>query len=223
MNIEGIDIEWLGHDTFRIKNKEGKVIYFDPFKISGDVKADYIFITHEHDDHCSMEDIKKIMTDQTIIVAADKCQSKLAEIEEQIKFFVYMIPDELTDAGDIKVQTFPSYNIDKFREPGVPFHAKEDNKVGMVILVDGKRIYHAGDTDNIPEMADIKNIDIALIPVSGTYVMTADEAAKAVEVIKPKKAIPMHYGDIVGSKEDAEKFKSLVSGDTEVIILEKSN
>lgn len=111
----------------------------------------------------------------------------------------------------------PAYNIDKFRSHGVPFHPAGDGKVGFVVDVDGTRIYHAGDTDNIPEMRNLKNIDIAFLPVSGTYVMTAPEAAQAAKVINPKLAVPMHYGDLVGTEEDAKKFKESAGVPSKII------
>jgi len=211
VHIDGLDIEWLGHDCFKIKFDD-KILYFDPYKINDTEKADYIFITHEHYDHCSMEDLLKIIDRKTIIVAAQKCQKDLEKIEPRVKFITWMIPDELTDAGEINVESVPAYNVNKFSEPGKPFHPKGENRIGFIIKLKGKRLYHAGDTDHIPEMASLKNIDIAFIPVSGTYVMTPEEAAKAVILFKPNIAIPMHYGSIVGSKSDAERFKSLAAG-----------
>jgi L-ascorbate metabolism protein UlaG (beta-lactamase superfamily) len=119
--------------------------------------------------------------------------------------------------GNVQIEAVPAYNVNKFREPGKAFHPKGESRLGFVVEMDGTTVYHAADSDLIPEMQHIK-CDIALLPVSGTYVMTAEEAAQAVAAIKPKIAVPMHYGAIVGSSSDAEKFKSLVK-DCQVEIL----
>lgn len=202
MKILGFDIEWLGHDCFKIKTD--RVIYFDPFQIGENEKADLILITHEHFDHCSPKDLEKIIKSETSIVAAASCKSSLDKFSDKTKEIVYLKPNERKDLNGILIETVPAYNVNK------NFHLKTDGKVGYVITLNGKRIYHAGDTDLITEMSSLGKIDIALLPVSGTYVMTAEEAAKSVQLIKPKVAIPMHYGKIIGNKSDAEKFKQLV-------------
>ena len=205
----GLDIEHLNHACFRVK-AEGMVVYFDPYKISDhEEKAGVILITHEHYDHCSLEDIRKILTPETVIIASQKCQAVLGKLDEsEVKFVVYMTPDERTDHERLAVDTIPAYNTNKFREPGIPFHPKEDGRIGIIATIGGKRLYHAGDTDHIPEMASLKNIDIAMLPVSGTYVMTATEAAEAAKIIRPKIAIPMHWGaGVAGTRADAEEFK----------------
>src|SRR3989338_4038147 len=184
MDIEGINIERLNHDCFKIK-AQNKIIYFDPYQIELQEQADLILITHEHADHLSLKDIEKLLKQ------------------------------------GITIETIPAYNINKFRAPNMPFHPKQDGRVGFIITVNGKRIYHAGDTDCIPEMQQLKNIDIALLPVSGTYVMTPEEAVQAVKIIKPKIAIPMHYAAVVGNDTDAEKFKILATPFCQILILPK--
>ena len=109
----------------------------------------------------------------------------------------------------------PSYNRDK------DFHPKQKAWLGFIVEVDGVKIYHAGDTDFIPEMKDLK-VDIALLPVSGTYVMTAEQAVEAALAIQPKLAIPMHYGAIVGDDKDALAFKESLKGNIDVLILPKA-
>lgn len=199
------DIHWLGHDTFKITGE--KVIYTDPFKIKKKDTADIILITHEHFDHCSPDDVKKIQGTNTVIVATSDCAKKLTGSVKIVK------PCDKITVGGVEIEAVPAYNTNK------QFHTKDKGWVGYVFTVSGKIIYIAGDTDYIPEMKTFKNIDIALLPVSGTYVMTAEEAAKAALDIKPKIAIPMHYGSIVGNKNDADRFAEKLKGKIEVVIL----
>ncbi len=216
---EGIAITWLGHDSYLIE-KEPLRIYIDPFKIDNAKTASIVLITHEHFDHCSVEDLQKIVTPQTIIVCPHECMSQMSKIEPAD--VVLMAPGDTKTVAGVAVTAHPAYNLDKFRDPATktPFHPPEDGKLGYVLDL-GVKLYHAGDTDNIPELAKV-HCDLALLPVSGTYVMTAEEAAAAAKVIKPKIAIPMHYGSIVGKEDDATKFKQLLEGtDIQVQILEK--
>ena len=208
------NIKWLGHDSFLIKKE--KIIYIDPFKIKDTKdKADLILITHDHFDQFSLDDINKIKKSSTIIVGPEELKEK---IDGNLKL---LKPFQSITIENIKIDTIPAYNVNKFRAPGKVFHPKEDNKLGFIITIDGKKIYHAGDTDLIPEMAQLKNIEIALLPVSGTYVMTSEEASQAVDIIKPKIAVPMHFGSIVGDKKDAGRFKKLVGNKCQVEILEE--
>ncbi len=216
---EGIRIRWLGHDGFRIEGS--KLIAIDPYNVkvkSGD-KADLLFITHEHFDHCSERDYSKISDSHTVGIAP-----RIAETCLNLERKVVVEPGKEYKVGGVKFRTIPAYNINKFRAPGVVFHPKEDGRVGYVIEINGVKIYHAGDTDKIPEMKDLE-VDIAMVPVSGTYVMTAEEAAEAIKEMKSVKvAIPMHWGEIVGSKRDAERFAELVKQyrpEVEVVILER--
>ncbi|MBC8263158.1 MAG: MBL fold metallo-hydrolase [Anaerolineales bacterium] len=203
------NIHWLGHASFRIEND--KTIYTDPIKLKGKPpKADLILITHDHSDHCSPDDVAKLAKDDTIIVTIAAAAQKLKGDARVVK------PGESLVVQGIPIETVPAYNVSKFRSPGVPFHPKESGHVGFIITVGGVRIYHAGDTDVIPEMDDFE-VDIALLPVGGTYTMTADEAAEAANRIQPKVAIPMHHSDIVGSVKDAQRFRDLC--EVEVVIL----
>ena len=199
------DIHWLGHDTFKITGR--KVIYTDPYKIKRKDTADIILITHEHFDHCSPEDVKKIQGPETVIVATPDCAGKLPGTLKTVK------PGDRVTVDGVEIEAVPSYNTNK------DFHTRDKDWVGYIITIDGRRIYLAGDTDYIPEMKTFRNIDIALLPVSGTYVMTADEAVKAALDIGPKVAIPMHYGSIVGGRADAERFAEALKGRIETLIL----
>lgn len=212
-DYHGLKISWLGHDSFLIKN--GKTILIDPFKVpSIKDKADIILISHEHYDHLSLDDIKKAANENTTIVTIPAVKKELSGVK--VKEVKAGKPGDKIKIGDVQIDLVPAYNLNKFREPGKVFHPKEDGKVGFVIGMKGLRIYHAGDTDAVPEMKGLKP-DIALLPVSGTYVMTAEEAAQAAKMIEPKLVIPMHYGKIVGSEQDAQKFKQLVSYEVQIL------
>jgi L-ascorbate metabolism protein UlaG (beta-lactamase superfamily) len=210
---QGVKISWLGHDSFRIKN--GNTVIIDPFKIRPiPEKADILLISHEHFDHLSLDDIKKVCSEKTTIVTIPACKKELSSMK--VREVKAVKPGDKMAFGDVTLEVVPAYNLNKFREPGKPFHPKEDGKVGFILSINGVRIYHAGDTDPIPEMKGFKT-DIALLPVSGTYVMTPEEAAEAARMIKPKLAIPMHYGTIVGSVNDAERFKQLATCPVEIL------
>ena len=213
MKFNNLSLERLGHDGFKIKNS--KIIYIDPFKIKDDEKADLILITHEHYDHLSPDDINKIYTDKTIIIASEGCKDNLSNFKN-IKLAK---PGDKLKINDVEIESVYSYNINKFRSPGNPYHRKEDKKLGYVLTVNNTRIYHAGDTDLISEMSDLKNIDIALLPVSGKYVMDVNEAVESVKIIKPKIAVPMHWGSIIASRKEAEEFKEKASKYCKVEIL----
>lgn len=203
-------IEWLGHDAFRITEGD-TVVYIDPFKIEGGPTASLVLVTHDHFDHLSANDLERIRGEGTVIAAPPG--SEMAWPYEA------MGPGEERELAGLKVATVPSYNVDK------KFHPKDKGWVGYLLTIGGQVVYHAGDTDHIPEMDGIV-CDIALLPVSGTYVMTATEAAEAARDIRPRvKAIPMHYdGGVVGTREDAERFAQLLEGSgIEVEILDKSS
>ncbi|MBN2538625.1 MAG: MBL fold metallo-hydrolase [Deltaproteobacteria bacterium] len=188
------NIFWLGHSAIRIDGE--KVIYIDPWKLKDPKKADIILVSHSHHDHLSVEDIGKIQKNDTVIITTQDCASGLLGDIRIVK------PGDVAQIGEISVEAVRSYNIDK------AFHPKENNWLGFVVTVMGKRIYYCGDTDLIPEMESIR-ADIMLVPVGGTYTMNAGEAARAVNMIKPETAIPIHYGDIVGTAENAERFREL--------------
>ncbi len=171
----------------------------DPFQLSSPQEpADIILITHEHFDHCSPKDFSQLLKQTTVVYAAEACGTDLS-----VPKLVTVRPGERYEERGIVIETVPAYNIDK------TFHPHDGTRVGLVITVEGQRIYHAGDTDFIPEMKELRDISVALVPVSGTYVMTAEQAADAVDSFMPKLAVPMHYQSIIGSQADAERFMEL--------------
>jgi L-ascorbate metabolism protein UlaG (beta-lactamase superfamily) len=207
------NIHWLGHDTFRIDGP--KTIYFDPYELGeGNPNGDVILISHDHHDHCSPEDVTKIQEDDTVIVTIASAAEKLTGDVRIVE------PGDTVEVQGIAIETVPAYNVNKFRNPGEPFHPREAGHVGFVVTVDGKRIYHTGDTDFIPEMADLEDIDIALLPVSGIYVMTAEEAVEAAEAIQPEIAIPMHVGKGIGSLEATKTFEEKAPVDVVILGME---
>jgi L-ascorbate metabolism protein UlaG (beta-lactamase superfamily) len=201
------NVHWLGHDTFRVDGPP--VVYVDPYELPGKpLQADLILITHDHYDHCVPAEVAKIRTERTVVVAPAAAAAKLPAPVQ-----VLAPGQEGTFAG-IKVRAVPAYNTNK------RFHPKSAGMVGYVFTVAGTTYYHAGDTDVIPEMQNLAP-DVALLPVSGTYVMTPDEAAQAARAVKTKVAIPMHYGAIVGSQDDANRFASLLAGSGIEVVVKK--
>ncbi len=203
------NLVWLGHDTFLL-TAAGKAVYFDPFRLPTAVRvADLILISHEHFDHCSPEDVAKIQHEDTVIVTDGSSAAKLKGDVRIVK------PGDSITVGAFQVEVVPAYNLDK------KFHPKTLGGLGFILTVDGVRIYHAGDTDFTPDMKNIR-ADIALLPVSGTYVMTAEETVEAALAIRPELALPMYYGAIVGTFNDAQRFEELLKGNVEVKILRKA-
>lgn len=205
MKTGEIEIQFLGHSGFLITCKD-QVIAIDPYNLSDKIKkADLILITHTHYDHCSIKDIEKLSKEGTTIIIPADAQSKITKIEN--------VNMEIIETGDeikwnsIKVEAVPAYNIDK------EFHPKNEGWLGYIIKFDKTIIYHSGDTDKIPEMSRLTgygkhgNNFIALLPVSGNYVMDSDEAAEVASLLSPHLCIPMHYGaGVAGTPEDAKNF-----------------
>ena len=214
-SYRNVKVHWLGHDSFVLQGS--KTIVIDPFQAKGDFKGDLLLISHEHFDHLSEDDIRRFTSPSTTIIAPKVCQEPLGKFRNEKKF---VSPNDKVEVKGVRVETIPAYNLNKFREPGKVFHPKEDGRVGYIVTIDGVKFYHAGDSDATPEMKTV-DVDVALLPVSGTYVMTAEEAAGAAKAMKIKVAVPMHFGNIVGSRADAERFKKLLEGSRAVEILEK--
>ncbi len=205
------NIHWFGQAAIKI-NAEDKVIYIDPYRIKKKDKADIILVTHEHQDHFSKADISKIVYDKTILVAPETCKNSVKGV---IPGKVVLLKSGMShEVDDIKIEAVPAYNIKKTN-----FHPKSNVWLGYILTVNGVRIYHAGDTERIPEMKNF-NCDIALLPLGQTYTMNSvKEAAEAALDVKAKIAIPMHYGLYEGTPEDAKTFKNLLEGKINVIIL----
>lgn len=217
VTMEGIT--WFGHASFSFADQNGNRIYYvDPFHLPTGrnlEKADIIFVTHAHQDHLSPEDIRLLLKETTIVVATQD-SLKTLEISQQ-KFPV--VPNEEYVLKGFNFRTIPAYNTNPDRP-----HKKEYGWVGYIFEINGLKIYHAGDTDYIPEMDLLKNenLDIALLPIGGTYVMMPQEAVEAANAIAAKKTVPMHYKMLLGdkTKEGEELFKKGVTK-SEVVFLEE--
>ena len=201
-------VHWLGHDSFRFDGPP--VLYVDPYELaSAAPAADVLLITHEHFDHCSPEDLARCRTPATVVVAPAAAAALLPG-----PVTVISAGQELR-VGSLHLRAVPAYNT------GRRFHPREAGGVGYLFEIGGKLVYHAGDTDHIPEMTDLRP-DLALLPVSGTYVMTAEEAAAAARSLCARAVAPMHWGSIVGGRADADRLAELLRGSgIEVSILER--
>ncbi|MBU5537506.1 MAG: MBL fold metallo-hydrolase [Candidatus Aenigmatarchaeota archaeon] len=204
------NLSWFGHASFSIEDKIGKKFYFiDPFDLkrlpSG--KADAIFVTHAHYDHWSPNDIRKLLKPDTTVIATNGCEN----LNLPSNAFMIVEPDRTFTIAGIRVKTVPAYNVKPER---LNYHPKENKWVGYIFEINESRIYHAGDTDFIPEMKNLVNIDVAMLPIGGTYTMDVKEAIQAANTIQAGVTIPMHYRRLLGNKAKAaeEEFKSGVKG-----------
>lgn len=202
-----LNVKWLGHATLMFT--AGKIIYIDPYQLKGNPqKANMILITHDHYDHFSETDIAKIQTDDTLIIMPASTKKTIPGNICTIK------TGDILRFDDITVEAVPAYNTDK------NFHPKSARNVGYILTINNVRYYHAGDTDIIPEMENL-NVDVAFLPVGGTYTMTSAEAAEAARLIKPKVAVPIHFNSIVGSMNDALTFEKLCDCPVTILPQEK--
>jgi L-ascorbate metabolism protein UlaG (beta-lactamase superfamily) len=200
----GISLQWFGHASFKIRYDK-TIIYIDPWKLKeAPHDATLVLVSHSHYDHYSAGDIAKVSGPQTKLIASSDVAAKEQGGEA-------ITPGATIETGGVRITGVAAYN------PNKQFHPKANNWVGFVIEVGGKRIYYAGDTNLTDEMKTIKNIDIALLPVGGKYTMNAEEAAEATKYIKPKVAVPCHYGDIVGSQSDADRFAKLAASCAKIL------
>lgn len=190
-------------------------IYIDPYKIENEThNAKYLFITHSHYDHFSIEDIEKVRNEDTIFFVTPDCKEKLLEIGVDEKRIVTVVPDEMYKFNKIEVQVIPAYNVNK------EYHKKEYGWVGYLIKINGVTYYITGDTDVNEDIQNIK-CDVLFVPIGGTYTMDYKEAADYTNSIKPKYVIPIHYGTIVGKKEDGIEFAKLLDTKIECLIFNK--
>ena len=205
------NIEVLYHSSIRI-NKE-KTIYIDPFKIEKNYNdADIIFITHDHYDHYSEEDIDKVINENAVIVIPEELLTKVLKNGINKNAIITVEPNQKYMVQGIKFETVPAYNTNK------TFHPKENGWVGYVIEINGIKYYIAGDTDITEENKKVK-CDVAFVPVGGTYTMDFKEAAQLINQIQPKVAVPIHYGSVVGTKQEAEEFIKLLHTNIKGVIL----
>ena len=203
--LEGIEV--LYHSSIKIKKET--IIYFDPFKIDREYHdADIIFITHNHYDHYSEEDINKIRKENTKIVAPLDLLDNLLTLGFTKDNITLVKPNENYKVNGLTFKTVPAYNTNK------SFHPKEKNWVGYLLDYNGITYYIAGDTDITEENRQVK-CDVAFVPIGGTYTMNYKEASELINEIKPKIAVPTHYASIVGKKEDGIKFAKLLDSEIE--------
>jgi L-ascorbate metabolism protein UlaG (beta-lactamase superfamily) len=212
-------VEWLGHSGFRVTVGRQRV-YIDPYRVSADApKADLILITHGHYDHFSPQDVERLTEPHTELIAP-------ATVAERLNGRVHSIAPgeeiEPTAVRSVAVRALHAYNTSKRNSDGEAFHPRTAGGVGFDLNVRGERLYHAGDTDVIPEMDSVHGVDVALLPVSGTYVMTAAEAAEAARRIQPRVAVPMHWGENLGTRQDALEFSRRAPDGVEVVLMEKA-
>jgi L-ascorbate metabolism protein UlaG (beta-lactamase superfamily) len=209
-------LDWLGHSGFRIRAGKAHV-YIDPYRVpEGSPPADLILITHGHYDHFSPQDVERLSTKRTWLVGP-------AAVAERVSGQVHSIaPGELLEdelVRGVHVGAVAAYNTSKRNADGKVFHPRDAGWVGYELNLWGERLYHSGDTDVIPEMDRLTGVDVALLPVSGIYVMTPQEAAEAARRIQPRVAVPMHWGSHIGTEADARAFAD--QAPVEVRILEK--
>lgn len=209
--LKGIEV--LCHSSIKIS--KDKIIYIDPFKVDKEYSdADYIFITHEHYDHFSVQDINKVKKENTVLIMPESMKDKLVKEENTFNNVVFAMQNNSYNLDELSFDTVHAYNIDK------TFHPKEKNWIGYILYLDGFSYYIAGDTDITEDSLKVK-CDVALLPVGGTYTMTYKEAAELANSIKPQTAIPTHYGEIVGDKEYGNKFINLLNNIHGEILIDK--
>ena len=203
-------IEVLTHSSIRIRSDQG-TIYVDPFQIKEEIHdADYVLITHPHYDHFSIEDIRKVIKDSTVIVAPESMIDDAEEFAHDVKDIVGVRPGVTTNVNGLELEAIPAYNTIK------PFHPRRAEWVGYIITVESKRIYISGDMGLTKDARQVR-CDIAMVPVGGTFTMDARKAADLINTINPEYAIPTHYGTLVGRKNDGKTFASLVKETIKVV------
>jgi L-ascorbate metabolism protein UlaG (beta-lactamase superfamily) len=202
---------WFRQSAFLYRG-DGLTVYIDPWGVTTDDKADVLFITHAHYDHFQPDEIEKVRKRDTKIFAPADVARELSGNVTPVK------PGDAIDAGVLKAQAVPAYNT---AEERLEMHPKKNNWVGYVITLGANTYYHAGDTDHAPELSKVR-ADVAFLPIGGTYTMDAVEAAEMAKAMGPKLAVPMHFGFVVGTPSDAERFAK-EADPVKVQILEPTN
>lgn len=196
-------VSWLGHASFLISGK--KTVYIDPWKIDGEPHdGDVVLVSHSHYDHFSEEDIRSVLKEDGSVIGS-------ADVISELGRGSVINPGDTMQVGSIHIKGVPAYNTEK------EFHPRENGWLGFVVEMDGIRVYYAGDTDAAEEMEGLGDIDLALIPVGGTFTFDAGEAAEAVSRFSPKKVLPYHWGDVVGNRKDAQKFAKKAQVPVEIL------
>ncbi len=204
------ELEVLLHSSIRIAAE--RTVYVDPFRIDISYRnADVIFITHAHYDHFSPEDIVKVAKEDTVIVVPEAMTEDAKAICQADMSVIGVRPAQSLSVCGIPVETVASYNINK------DFHPKQNEWVGYIITLNGIRYFITGDTDSNPDNRKVL-CDVALVPVGGTYTMDAKEAAEFVNLIKPKFAVPTHYGSVVGKPGDGDTFAKFVDPSIQTVL-----
>jgi len=196
-------LSWLGHASFQISGMY--TVYIDPWKIDGEPHdGDFVLVSHTHDDHLSPDDIRSVLKEDGRIIGS-------ADVIKEIGKGIALAPGEEYEEKNIRIIALPAFNSEK------DFHPRENNWLGFVVEMEGKRIYYAGDTDTIEDSDQLKDLDIALLPVGGTYTFDSEGAAEAADRLKPAKAVPYHWGDIIGNRKDAVKFSKKAGVPVEIL------
>lgn len=212
--IESVEVDWIGHATVKLEDSDGKVVYIDPWSEvmkNKTGKADLIISTHNHFDHFDKKAIQALKKRSTVLVCTE---NSISEVPEDLSHKVIK-PGTGVDAKGVHIRGVHAYNIDKFREPDTPYHPKGFS-TGVIFELDGIKFYHAADTDPIQEMERLweENIDVAFLPIGGKYTMDQEEVIAAIQMIRPEKVVPIHYGYIDHTDADIEKFKEEVKEKT---------
>lgn len=196
-------LSWLGHASFLISGT--KTVYIDPWKIDGEPHdGDIVLVSHSHFDHFSVEDMRSVLKEGGTVVGS-------GDVIEELGYGRVLTPGSQIDLLGVSIEGVSAYNVEK------EYHPKENGWLGFVVSMDGKRVYYAGDTDSSEEMKNLEDIDLALIPVGGNYTFGPEEAAEAVNGFSPKKALPYHWGDVIGNRKDAQKFKKKAEIPVEIL------
>ncbi|MDY6770287.1 MAG: MBL fold metallo-hydrolase [Candidatus Nanohaloarchaea archaeon] len=221
--VDGVEVYWLGHAAVKLVDSDDQAFYIDPWsevmhEADEHPAADIIVATHDHRDHFDVKAIQAVKKPGTMLVCTEE---SVEQVPEDVSHKV-IAPDRSVTVHGKRIRGVPAYNVDKFREAGVPYH-EEGFGVGVVFDVDGVTVYHAGDTDPIPAMAELPDIDLAFLPVGGTYTMDQDEAVEAVQMVQPERVAPIHYGTIDGTAADVDRFADDVreQTDAEPVVLER--